>query len=287
MSEQNPDIFAYQPITEWNNEIVEFGMPSTDGNTRLTEICLAAESCLEASNNATQLSFTDYSFQLARSSPVQKIIRTLFGEDTGIEIETFAAISESGVAYFMSPMVTAAALLLEKDWIYDITIDKMNIGFQPTFFTEYTGSPIGEKSHTMSTRHWRHVLNPFADGNVIYGNRAIAGNWDTDGEPYYEFTWEGISTGKCSDNSSTSEGACINVVLGGYCRVGSATAGYCSNPTYSYDEAVCLYYGTCSNPAYNNQEANCINDASVWVPSYTWSSSIGTPPMTRSQNDGI
>ena len=54
------DIFKYDPITEWNNLVIEFGMPSTDGNLRLTEICLAAESCLEASNNATKLSFTDY-----------------------------------------------------------------------------------------------------------------------------------------------------------------------------------------------------------------------------------
>ena len=40
------DIFKYDPITEWNNLVIEFGMPSTDGKLRLTEICLAAESSL-------------------------------------------------------------------------------------------------------------------------------------------------------------------------------------------------------------------------------------------------
>ena len=30
MSEQPVDIFAYSPITEWNGQIVDFDMPSTD-----------------------------------------------------------------------------------------------------------------------------------------------------------------------------------------------------------------------------------------------------------------
>ena len=309
------DIFAYKPITEWNNKIIEFGMPSTDGNTRLTEICLAAESCLEASNNATQLSFTDLSFQLARSSPVQKIIRTLFGEDTGIEIETFAAITDDGVAYFMSPMVTAAALLLEKDWLLDLTIDKMNIGFHPTYFVEYTGSPIGEKAITNSTWHRRYVLNPQADGNVTTGNRPITGNWDQDGEPYWEFSWEGISTGKCSDNVQTSQWNCENTVLDSYCREMGAGRGYCSNSSYNNNQALCLTYGTCSDPTYNNNELNCVINGTcsdptytdevlcvseidpntglphIWTYntfslSYTWKDSVGTPVLAMKANEG-
>jgi len=280
------DIFAYKPITEWNNLICDFGMPSTDGNTRLTEIVLAAESCLEASNNATQLSFTDNAFALARSSPVQKIIRTLFGEDTGIEIETFAAITDDGVAYFMSPMVTAAALLLEKDWLLDLTIDKMNIGFHPTYFVEYTGSPIGEKAITNSTWHRRYVLNPQADGNVTLGTRPVTGNWDQDGEPYWEFSWEGISTGKCSDNVQTSQWNCENTTIGSYCREMGIGRGYCSNSSYNNNEALCLTYGTCSDPTYNNNEAQCYANFGSWNPSNTWKSSLGTPVLAMKANEG-
>ena len=88
------DIFKYAPITEWNGQLVDFGMPSTDGDTRLTEICLEAESCLEATQNAMALSFTSTAFTKARSSPVLRIIRTLFGEDTGITIQTFTQLSD-------------------------------------------------------------------------------------------------------------------------------------------------------------------------------------------------
>ena len=286
------DIFAYRPITEWNNQIVQFGMPSTDGNTRLTEIVLAAESCLEASNNATQLSFTDNAFSLARTSPVQKIIRTLFGEETGIEIETFAAVSEEGVAYFMSPLVTAAALLLEKDWIYEIVTDNMNIGFHPTFFVEYT-NPLLNIPVTNSTWHRRYVLNPLASGSVITGNRAISGNWDNDGEPYWEFTWEGISVGKCSDNVQTNQWSCENTNLGGYCRITDSTQGYCSNSAYNGMEVTCLSFGTCSNPAYNNNQSGCLSNFDpgtgeyyTWASSYTWKSMVGSPPIAFKKDDG-
>ena len=101
MSEEPVDIFKYSPITEWNGQIVDFDMPSTDGDTRLTEICLDAGSCLEATKNAMALSFTSTAFTKARSSPVLKIIRTLFGEDSDVTVRTYTQFAEDGAIHFM------------------------------------------------------------------------------------------------------------------------------------------------------------------------------------------
>ena len=281
------DIFKYAPISEWNGYIVDFGMPSTDGDIRLTEICLAADACLEASKNAMDLSFTDSSFVKARSAPVQKIIRTLFGEETGIEIHTFQATADDGSIHFMSPMVSAAMELLGKDWEYEIVSSKMDIGFHPTIIETDTSYPIGQEVRKNSTWHQRQVLNPFAVGQIITGNRPISGNWDVDGEPYWEINWDTIQFGRCSDNVQTSEGACTSTVLGGVCREMYPGRGYCSDSAYRNDEINCLSFGTCSDPAYNNNESGCVGNSNVWSPTNTWSSSIGTPPLALRMNSGF
>jgi hypothetical protein len=264
------DIFKYAPISEWNGEIVDFGMPSTDGDIRLTEICLAADACLEAASNAIALSFTDSSFAKARTPAVQKIVRTLFGEDTGINIVTFQAVSDDGSVHFMSPMVSAAMELLGKNWEYEIVSSKMDIGIYPTFIYSYPdpNGEAGEKVVRNSTWHQRQVLNPFAVGQGIIGNRPITGNWDQDGEPYWELNWDTIQFGRCSDNVQTSEGACTSTILGGVCREMQAGRGYCTDSNGN------------EYTNYRNNESGCLN-----IPA-TWSSSVGTPPVTMKKDDG-
>ena len=159
------DIFKYSPISEWNGNIVDFGMPSTDGDIRLTEICLAADACLEAASNAIALSFTDSSFVKARSSSVQKIVRTLFGEDTGINIVTFQAVGDDGSIHFMSPMVTAAMELLGKDWEI-FTNDIQSLGLNLIHY-DYWTDPYDEVYRRTTFQRERHVLNPLAVGNII------------------------------------------------------------------------------------------------------------------------
>ena len=270
------DIFKYDPITEWNNLVIEFGMPSTDGNLRLTEICLAAESCLEASNNATQLSFTDIAFEPARSSPVQKIIRTLFGEETGITIETYAAV-EAGVAYFMSPPVSVDIAILEKHWAVEVINQKMDIGFQPVYKDIWT-DPYEEKLVTNATWHRRWTVNPLAVGQVVRGNRPISGNWDTDGEPYWEISWEAIDFGRCSYGGANDQLSCESTQIpgGGFCRQADidqprvASGQYtatCTDPQYT-TRTTCMNstISFCSDPQWVTQ-----NDCESQIPPETWS----------------
>ena len=267
------DIFKYAPISEWNGMIVDFGMPSTDGDIRLTEICLAADACLEAASNAMALSFTSPTFKKARSASVQKIVRTLFGEETGVEIKTFSLVTEDGAIHFMSPPVFADMQIYEKNWIID-TIDLQNIGLNETSYdiwpAPYSDSNLppyyiigDEPSRRINTWRQTDALNPLAVGLITTGNRPITGNWDTDGEPYYEFNWETISTGRCTDNVTTNQTACEQVVLGGVCREQQPGRGYCSDSTY------------------RNNESGCLNA------NETWSSSVGTPPLAMKMNSGL
>ena len=263
MSEQPVDIFEYHPITEWNDQLVDFGMSSTDGDVRLTEICLAAESCLEATKNAMALSYTSTSFIKARSSPVLKIIRTLFGEDTGITIKTFTQLTEDGAIHYMSPMVSAEVSIYEKDWIID-TIDTQSLGLRSTLLPDtYTGYPVGEKVISNSTWHQKQALNPLAvaaSGSVspsviAYGNRPVTGNWATDGEPYFEIEWEHISINHCTDNISITEGACLSSVVGGFCR------------QTDYNEPLIVsnnHTAGCSDPQYETK-TTCNNGGETWT----------------------
>ena len=262
MSEQPVDIFAYNPITEWNGQIVDFGMPSTDGDTRLTEICLAAETCLEATKNAMALSYTSTSFVLARSSPVLKIIRILFGEKSEIPIRTYTQIGEDGAIHYMSPMVFADMQIYGKNWAFEIVSSKMDIGLYPTFLYSYPdpNGEDGEKVVRISTARVIHTLNPVADpninsGQIVYGNRPIAGNWDTDGEPYWEINWVDVTTGKCTDNVSTSQWNCENNAIGGFCR------------QTDYNEPLIISNentGSCSDSQYANK-ISCQNAAETWT----------------------
>jgi len=263
MSEQPVDIFAYNPITEWNGYIIDFDMPSTDGDTRLTEICLDAGSCLEATKNAMALSYTTTAFIKARSTPVLKIIRTLFGEDTGVTIRTYTAgIAEDGAIHYMSPMVFADMQIYGKNWAFEIVSSKMDIGLYPTFIVTYP-DPYGEdgdKVVTISTARVIHTLNPVADpninsGQIVYGNRPVVGNWDTDGEPYWEINWVDVTTGKCTDNVSTSEWNCENNAIGGFCRQSDYNEPLIISNTNT---------GSCDDSQYGNK-TSCQNGGQIWT----------------------
>jgi hypothetical protein len=260
------DIFKYAPISEWNGMVVDFGMPSTDGDIRLTEICLAADACLEAASNAMALSFTNPAFKKARSVSVQKIVRTLFGEETGVKIKTFSLVTEDGAIHYMSPMVFADMQIYSKNWAYEIVNNYMNIGLTPILFSQNL-PPVFVGNHQspirVYTRRRTEALNPLTDGSIIIGNRPVTGNWDTDGEPYVEINWETISTGRCTDNVTTNLTACEQVVLGGVCREQQPGRGYCSDSTY------------------RNNESGCLNA------NETWSSSVGTPPLAMKMNSGL
>ena len=148
------DIFKYKSVTEWNGYIVQFGMPSTDGNMRLTEIVLGADSCLEATKDSIALSWVNSEFQLARSSPVLEIIRTLFGGDGPLTI-TFPLIVD-GVYYIMGYVVDFAVEFLEGNWALDIVkSDAFNLAIDVMFRT---------KQVEVGTDEWWRT-NPFPPGD--------------------------------------------------------------------------------------------------------------------------
>lgn len=198
------DIFKYTPVTQWNGYIVQFGLPSTDGNMRLTEIVLGADSCLEATKNAIELSWVHQEFQLARTSPVLEIIRTLFGGDGPLTI-TFPLIVD-GVYYIMGPPTEFAVEFPDEDWevkivkadaldlaiTFDSRVVITEIGTDE-WWQEWSGSGLywtGSGVITQYSLIEKHAENPYwdmyTDSNIymgggpqwtLWGQNPAAGDW--------------------------------------------------------------------------------------------------------------
>ena len=203
------DILTYKPEVEWNNTIINFGMPSIAGNLRLTEICLEAQDCLTATKGAMELSFTEGNFEKARTPDVLEVVRTLFGADTGIEIETSAAIYETHDIETYVPGVGPS--LADVDWLVDIDKD-VDIALKKT----------SDISHNL-----KHVWTP-RDLSITWGRRThghaqgftgqYVSDWNQDGEPYYVLTFLPFWHQYCSDGVTQNQVDCQNQYFDGYCR---------------------------------------------------------------------
>ena len=208
------DILTYKPKGEWNNTIINFGMPSIAGNLRLTEICLESQDCLTATKRAMDLSFTEGNWAAARTPPVLEVVRTLFGADTGIEIETSAAIYEThDIETYVEGF---GPELVAKDWLIDI--DKyIIVGLQKTsdisHNTKFVWTP---RDISMTTGHRAHAY-----GQGVTG--ANISNWDEDGEPYYVLSFLPFWHQYCSDGVTQNQNDCQNATSDGYCRTAENT----------------------------------------------------------------
>ena len=128
------DIFKYSPATQWNGMVFDFDMPSTDGDLRLTELCLAADSCLEATKSAIDLSWIHADFAKARTPPVLEIVRTLFGAD-GDDVVTYPLIVD-GVYYITPPPTEFAVEFPDEGWEVKITkADALDLSYHIPFRT--------------------------------------------------------------------------------------------------------------------------------------------------------
>ena len=249
------DIFKYRSVTEWNGYIVDFDMPSTDGDMRLTELCLDSDSCLEATKYAIELSWINSEFALARSSPVLKIIRTLFGGD-GDEPVTYPLIVD-GVYHIMGPPTEFAVEFSSVGWeldivhadAFDLSIDIVNREQQTEIGTYewwqpfvgsglYIESSIGVRRETVKYSYvnrmahnprWKEYYSATETHPAYYDVGGSLNdpffddaptNWDTNGDRYMSIQWKGIS----EDTYCTSliipnrPDVCETTPRGGFCR---------------------------------------------------------------------
>ena len=203
------DILKYTPEVAWNNKILNFGMPSIAGNLRLTEICLESQDCLTATKRAMDLSFTDGNWSAARTPEVLEIVRTLFGADTGIELEFSAAIYEThDIETYVEGF---GPELVSKDWLIDI--DKYIIlAIRKTSDISHNIKQVWTPRDVTMTPTSR----PHAYSNGITGPDIT--NWDEDGEPMYTLSFLPFWHQYCSDGVTLNQNDCNSLAYDGYCR---------------------------------------------------------------------
>lgn len=282
------DVFKYRSVTEWNGYVVEFGMPSSDGNLRLTEMCLDADSCLEATKNAIALSWIHSEFAEARTSPVLEIIRTLFGGD-GKAIITYPLIVD-GVYYIMAPPTEFAVEFIDADWFIDLinTDNPIDIAINTT--SRWYEIPHGYY-YWWATEQWsghmlppieqtayasRHARNPRFTGfdevsqtygtpqdGVSFGNRPYTGtgwyavgDWDSDGEPWVKAEWRPIEDVWCSNYWAPNNWQnCSHTASSGFCR------------QVDFQEPLVIsnkHTGRCTNPDHKTKIL-CTDAGHTWI----------------------
>ena len=245
------DVFKYRSVTEWNGYVVEFGMPSSDGNLRLTEMCLAADSCLEATRDAIDLSWINIEFQPARSSPVLEIIRTLFGGD-GPDVITYPLIVD-GVYYITCPPTEFAIEFFGEDWevsivhadAFDLSLDLMTKDISvevgtDEWFQIFVGTGIFLQDITKTAIIEKYAHNPRWEPYTAATDTSPAiftesgydsysdgwwdpTHWDNDGAPWLEVQWQDIvAQQECTADfgiyNMTNIGICEEQVRSGFCR---------------------------------------------------------------------
>ena len=262
------DILTYKPRIDWNEDVINFGMPTNSGNLRLTEICLNAQDCLTATKGAMELSFEESNFEAARTPPVLKVVRTLFGADTGIEIETSAAVYEThDIETYVEGVGPSLA---DVDWLVDIGKD-VDIAIKLT--TELVSNNV----HDVQSNR-KDVWNP-RGFSFSTGTRSAPGNWDIDGEPWFSFSWNAITHQHCSDGTSTNYTDCWNHYYDGYCRTPEHRTEDVVSMTYSggevvpYDTTTLVRQTTnqyCLQGQYSPQYGGRCHYSSNWGQSWNW-----------------
>jgi hypothetical protein len=245
------DVFKYRSVTEWNGYVIEFGMPSSDGNLRLTEMCLGADSCLEATKDAISLSWINIEFQPARSSEVLEIIRTLFGGD-GKDIITYPLIVD-GVYFITCPPTEFAIEFFGEDWevsivhadAFDLALRLMTKDISVEVGTDewyqlFVGSGIFLQDITKTAIIEKHAHNPrwvpytaatetepgiYTDSGYDHYSEGWwdPTHWDNDGAPWLEVQWKDIQhQQECSADfglySMLDLAVCEEQVRSGFCR---------------------------------------------------------------------
>ena len=211
MSEENQDILTYRPIQEWTGHIVDFGMPTHDGNKSLTEIVTSSHSALEATKRAMELSFFSDTLAPARSPEKLEIVRWFFGGDIGGNLAQLdlAVYEEALISHFIESFFSVSMPEFSGTKSYIVSWDEYKQGVG---FVDFHQIP-----HTKDVRNPIGLISSF-------GNNPITGNWDTDGMPYIQIAWDPVSVFHCSDPTYNDQTSCEASVDWGYCRT-NHTAG--------------------------------------------------------------
>ena len=196
------DNLTYHPIQEWTGDIIQFGMPTFDGNYRLTEIITSSQGAQEATMRAIELAKSNSQYAYASSAPVLFIVRELFG-NSNFDITTMAPV-QAGESFIESEFEVAAELA-GKNWMLDYTIPA-DLGHLEAF---------------------NQPLTKFIEGPRVFTateGTLATGNYQTDGMPWIRIEWESVDATRCQDPSITDLNKCDNaIIIPDYCS--SATGG--------------------------------------------------------------
>ena len=94
-------IFDYKPIQEWNENVVNFGLPTIEGNRKISEIVTSALNAEDATVRCYELSLSSDLFGDAVAPDTLKLVRLFFTGD-GAELEQLQIfIAESFIESFV------------------------------------------------------------------------------------------------------------------------------------------------------------------------------------------
>lgn len=148
------DLFDYRPIQEWNNNVAVFGMPTPEGNLKVTEIVTSATSALHATALCFELAKDDR-YVNAIDPGVLAIVRLFFtGKSDDISTVQIQS-SESFIESFMGTVgmsIPLYSLKIFEGAIYqdsietfsieiEMRVDLVSSTFDSDIIYEYTSPP--------------------------------------------------------------------------------------------------------------------------------------------------
>lgn len=202
MSEELPDILTYKPISEWTGEIVDFGMPTHDGNKRLTEIVTSASSASEATKMAFEVSQLSDTLAPAIEPAKLAIVRMFFGDQ--------GEFGQLGLTTYEEALISHDIYTFSSVHVLDHLYSKhYTISMRKNLFLAF------RDAFTLPVR--KNVGHDYG-WTTSYGNYAMDGNWDLQGMPYIQIGWHQFGTTHCSDPTYHTQIDCENSSSYGYCR---------------------------------------------------------------------
>lgn len=268
MSEELPDILTYTPISEPTGQVVNFGMPTHDGNKKLTQIVTSSKSALEATRKAFDVSTLSETLAPAIEPEKLAIIRMFFGDQGEfgqLDLDIYEDVTDS---HFIESYASALSTFPDRN-TYEIS------------WSDYHFIGFASALANIPTTHYRPPA--LFDGtqetvdhgtSATYGNYSNPGDWETDGIPYIDFHWSHFDYPHCSSwfSAHTTEALCEAYSFWGYCRQNHTSdwAAPGRPPmTERKNDGKCFAPNTpvpfdVSVPQYDDNYANCVNTGNVW-----------------------
>ena len=100
------NIFDYNPIQEWTGDVVDFGLPTVEGNRLISEIVTTALNAQDATQRCFEMSKTNEYFALASSPETLKLVRYFFTGDS----ELLGTLSVASVQSFIETSISGSGI---------------------------------------------------------------------------------------------------------------------------------------------------------------------------------